>query len=77
MLLVVKNPSDNAGDIEYGGLIPGSQRSPGRGHTTHYSILAWRIPGTRGACKATVPKVAKSWTQLKQLSIGYSILESW
>ena len=36
--------------------------------TTHSSILAWRIPVDRGAWWATVYKVAKSQTWLKQLS---------
>ena len=30
--------------------------------TTHSSILAWRIPVDRGAWRATVHGVAKSWT---------------
>jgi len=34
----------------------------------HSSILAWRIPMARGAWLATVPGVAKNWTQLKRLS---------
>ena len=38
-----KESTCNAGDL---GSIPGSGRSPGRGHTTHSSILAWRIPWT-------------------------------
>ena len=37
--------------------------------TTHWSILAWRIPWTEepGGLH-TVHRVAKSWTQLKRLS---------
>ena len=31
---------------------------------THSSILAWRIPWTRGVWWATVPRVEKSWTRL-------------
>ena len=31
---------------------------------THSSILAWRIPMDRGAWRATVPGVTKSWTRL-------------
>ena len=31
---------------------------------THCSILAWRIPMDRGACRATVLGVANSWTRL-------------
>ena len=30
--------------------------------TTHFSILAWRIPMDRGAWRATVHGVTKSWT---------------
>ena len=33
------------------------------------SIPAWRIPMDRGAWQATVLGVARSWTQLKQLSM--------
>ena len=44
MVLVVKSPPASAGDIRDAGLIPGSGRSPGGGHATHSSILAWRIP---------------------------------
>ena len=32
------------------------------GMGTHSSILAWRIPMDRGAWRATVHEVAKSWT---------------
>ena len=39
------------------------------GMVNHSSILAWEIPMDRGAWWATVHSVAKSWTQLKQLSI--------
>ena len=35
---------------------------------THCSILAWRIPTYRGAWQATVHRVPKSQTQLKQLT---------
>ena len=45
-MLVVKNPADNAGDIRNAGSVPGSERSPGGGHATHSSVLAWRIPWT-------------------------------
>ena len=42
--LVVKNPPADAGDIREAGSVPGLGRSPGGGHATHSSILAWRIP---------------------------------
>ena len=35
---------------------------------THSSILAWRIPMDRGAWRATVHEITKSWTRLKRLS---------
>ena len=37
------------------------------GMATHSIILAWRIPMDRGAWRATVHRVSKSHTQLKQL----------
>ena len=42
----MKNRLVNAADISDMGLIPGSGRSPGKGMTTHSSILAWRVPWT-------------------------------
>ena len=33
---------------------------------THSSVLAWGIPMDRGAWQATVHRVTKSWTRLKQ-----------
>ena len=44
VVLVVKNPSANAGDVRNIGSIPESGRSPGGGKmATHSSIPAWRI----------------------------------
>ena len=34
------------------------------GMATHSSVLAWQIPMDRGACRATVHGVTRSWTQL-------------
>ena len=45
-------------------LIAGWGRSPGGGHATHSSILAWGLPMDRGAWWATVHAVARSRTQL-------------
>ena len=49
--------------------IPGSGRYPGEGigYSLQYSCLE-RTRMDRGASQATVHGVAKSWTQLKQLS---------
>ena len=46
------------------GLIPGLGRSPGGGHGTLSSILAWKIPMDRGAWRAAVHGVTKSQTRL-------------
>ena len=42
----VKNVPANGGDKRDVGSIPRLGRSPGGGHGTHYSILAWEIPQT-------------------------------
>ena len=49
VVLVVKNPPANAGDIRDTGLIPGSGRSTGGGHGNPLQFLAWRIPWTEAA----------------------------
>ena len=68
-MLLVKNTPANAGDIRERGSIPGSGSAPAEGTATHSSILAWRIPWIRGIWWATVHRVTKSQTQLKQLSM--------
>ena len=64
--LVVKNPPAKAGDRRDVGSIPGSGRSPGGGHATHSSVLAWRIPWTEepGGLQSMG---SQSRTRLKQL----------
>jgi len=47
--LGVKNPPVNAGDVKDASSIPGLGKSPGGGHGSRFSILAWRIPMDRGA----------------------------
>ena len=46
MVLVVKNPLSNAGDVRDIGSIPGLGRSPGRGHGNPFQCNAWRVPCT-------------------------------
>ena len=62
---MVKNPPDNAGDMSS---IPGLGRSPpgGQGNPLQNSCL--ENPMDREAWQATVHRVAKSETRLKQLS---------
>jgi len=68
MMLAVKNPPANAGGIRDAGSTPGSRRYPGegQGNPLQYSCLKNSVD--RGAWWATVCRVAKSLTQLKQLS---------
>ena len=66
MALVVKNLLANAGDIRDTGLVPGSERSPGRRHSNPLQCSCLENPMDRGAWQATVHRVAKSQTQLKR-----------
>ena len=68
MALVVKNSPANAGDIGNTDSIHGSGRSPGEGHGNPLQYSCLENPMDRGAWWATVHGVAKSQTQLKQLS---------
>ena len=64
VVLVVKNPTANEGDLRDAGSIPGSGRSPGEwnGNPLQYSSL--ENPMDRGAWWATVCGITKSRTQL-------------
>ena len=65
--VVVKNPPANAGDVRDAGSIPGSGRSPGGGHGNPLQYSCLENPMDIGTCQATVHRVIKSQTQLKQL----------
>ena len=75
MALVVKNPSANAGDIRDAGSITGWGRSPGGGHGNSLQYSCLETPMDRGAWWATVHRVAKNWTLLKQLSMPILLTE--
>ena len=64
-----KNPPANAGDIRDVGSIPESGRSPGGGNDYPLQYSCLENPIGRGAWKAMVHSIAKSRTQLKQLSM--------
>ena len=68
MVLVVKNPAANAGDIRDAGYIPGSERAHGRGHGNPLQYICLGNSIDRGAWWATVHRVTKSQTQLNGLS---------
>ena len=63
MVASVKNPPAIAGDAGEAGLIPGLGRSlgVGNGYPLQYSCLENSMD--RGAWRATVPGVTKTWTQ--------------
>ena len=67
VVLVVKNPPANAGDIRDAGSISGLGRSPGGEQGNHSSILAWRIPWTQepgGLQSIGWHKVGHDWGDL-------------
>ena len=66
VVLVVKNPTANAGDTRDSGSIPGSGRSPGGRHLNPIQYSCLENSMDRGAWWATVHGVTKSRT-----------LESW
>ena len=55
----------NVGDL---GSIPGSGRSPGEGNGNPLQYYSLENPMDRGAWKATVHGVAKSWTRLSDFT---------
>ena len=65
VVLVVKNSPASVGDMRDEGSVPELGRSPGEenGNPLHYSCLENLMD--RGAWRAIVHRVAKSWTQLK------------
>ena len=68
VVLVVQDLPANAGDIRDADSIPGWGRTPGGGHGNPLQYSCLENPMARRAWWATVHGVAKSWTQLKQLS---------
>ena len=60
VVLVVKNPPANAGDIRDAGLIPGSGRSLEGGHGNPFQYSCLENPMDRGAWWATVHGVTES-----------------
>ena len=71
VVLVVKNPPANSGDIRDEGLIPGSGRSPGGGHGNPVWYSCLENPMDRGALQATVftgsHRVGHNWSDLARM----------
>ena len=59
MVLAVKNPSVNAGDVGDMGVIPGLGRSPGGGHGNPHQYSCLGNPMDRGVRRATSPQGLK------------------
>ena len=75
---MVKNPPANADKHKRCRFDPGLGRSPGGGHSNPPQYSCLKNPMDRGAQQATVHRIVKSWTQLKQLSMleHYILLSS-
>ena len=69
----VKNLSANTGDKRDAGSIPGQGRSLGGGHGNPLQYSCLENPMDRGTQWATVHRVAKSQTRLRQLSTSMHI----
>ena len=68
VVLVVKNLPASAADVRDKDSIPGWGRSPREGHGSPLQYSCLEHPMDRGAWRATVHRVAKSWTWLKWLN---------
>ena len=68
MPVFVKNLCASAGDIRDVGLIPGLGISPGGGHGNPPQYYCLENPINRGNWQATILRVEKGQTLLKQLS---------
>ena len=64
-----KNLLANAGDIRDESLIPGLERSPGRDHGNSLKYSCLENSMDRGARRAMVHRIAKSWTCTEKLSM--------
>ena len=73
--LVVKNLPANVGDLRDVGSIPGLGRFPGSGHKNPLQYSCLENPMDRRAWRATVHRVAKSWTWLQWFSMAPHNLE--
>ena len=60
MVLVIKNPPVNAGDIKDVNSVPGLGRSPGRGNDNPLQYSRLENPMDKAASGATVHRVTKS-----------------
>ena len=76
MALVLKTPPANAGDGGDLGSIPGLRRFPGGGHGNPLQYSCLKSPTDRGAWKATVHGVTKSWRRSSNVNTGIKVIFS-
>ena len=69
VVLGVKNPPANAGDVRDVGSIPGLGRSPGGGHGNSIQYPCMENSKDRGGWQATIPGVAESRKPLGDLTM--------
>ena len=77
VVLVVKNPPANAGDLRDSGSILGLGKSSGEENGNPLQYVCLENPIDSGAWQAMVLRVSKSRTQLKQLSEQAKMLKSY
>ena len=68
VMLVVKKPPANGGDIRDTGSIPGSGRSLGGGHSNSLQYFTWRIPWTEESGRLQSigsQRVGHNWSDLE------------
>ena len=65
---MIKNLPASAADVRDVALLPGLGRSPGEGNSSPFQYPYLENHMDRGVWWATVHRVTKNWTQLKQLS---------
>ena len=72
MVLVVKNPPVDVGDIRDEGSIPESGRCPGRGYGNPLQYSCLENPMNRGSWQTIIHRVTKrkSWSRLKRLNMS-------
>ena len=66
---MVKDPPPSAGDVRDAGLITVLERSPGGGHDNPLQYSCLENPMDKGAWRATIHRVEKRQTYLKQQSM--------
>ena len=69
VVLLVKNPPANSGDVRGTGSIPPLGRSPGAGHSDPLRYSCLENAMDRGAWRVIVHGVAKNQTRLKRVSM--------